>query len=485
MEVAGALGVAAFSVEGVGVAALGLLLHFVLLLAVGVLGRVGVLGVVLVVGRGLVLFLAAHDAVGAGRLFDSLFGQFEGAADGFHVVDVAFLESLELLDEFFFRKGQTRKVEVFDETRFSLGARFDFLVADLAQSVHAAAPGASKDFLVKETGSPFFDAHGSHFFADGLARELGVEMATHKVGSPWGLDLHAFDFGPVDVCEELVRSNLFPGLGTVVRVLLEQPPNQVLTRFADGEGEVDLLFLDGLGDFALVVRVKWREAANHLVQQTAQRVEVHGLVVWVPEEHLGTEVLGRAAEGVAVLVASTEFFGKAEVSEFDVARDANQNVLGLQVSVQHVLLVQHFEGLHDLHDVEGRHAFGQFVSLTQEVKQLATHTKVHDEEQFGLVLEGPVEVNDEVGLALALAVDLDFPHNGGRRHAGQQVLLVHYFDCVHLARVLLAGHEHLRVPSFSYQLQEFKIVDGDIGSVPAFLKGLFVGLQNFVVFVRL
>jgi hypothetical protein len=93
--------------------------------------------------------------------------------------------------------------------------------------------------------------------------------------------LHALNFGPVDVVKELVGSNLLPFLRSVFRVLLKQPSNEVLTGGGHSERKLDLLMLDGICDFVLVVRIERRKAANHFVKETAQCVEVHGLVMGV------------------------------------------------------------------------------------------------------------------------------------------------------------------------------------------------------------
>ena len=309
-------------------------------------------------------------------------------------------------------------------------------------------------------------------------------MAVHEVGSPGRLDLHAPHLAPVDVREELVRPDLLPALRPVLGVLLEEPPNEVLARLRDLQGELDLLVLDGLLNLVLVVRVEGREAADHLVEQTAQRVEVHGLVVRVPEKHFRAKVLGGPTEGVAVLVAPPELLRKPEVRQLDVAVDPNQNVFGLQVPVKHVLVMKDFQRLHDLDDVEGGHSLGELVSLGEEVEQLTPHAQVHHQEELRFVLEGPVEVDDEEAL-LALSIYLTLSNNGGRGHARKQVLFVHDLNCVQKPAVLLPRHEHLRIPSLSDQFDQLEVVNCYVASVPSLFNSLFIFLNNFGVFIRL
>lgn len=167
------------------------------------------------------------------------------------------------------------------------------------------------------------------------------------------------------------------------------------------------------------------------------------------------------------------------------ASDSYQNVLWLQVSVEHILLVKNFKRLHYFDYVKWGHSFSEFVSLTQEIEQLSPHAEIHYEEKLGFVLESPVEINDEIGLSLALAINLDLSDYGGGSHAGKKVLFVHHLNGVHLSAVLFPRHKHLRIASFSYQLQELKVVNSDIGRVPPLFYCFLVGLKNFVILIRL
>jgi hypothetical protein len=96
------------------------------------------------------------------------------------------------------------------------------------EAVDRFCADSSEDLLVKEAGPSFCNAHGAHFFLDGLTGKLRVEVAGHEVWSPRRLDLHAAHLLPVDVGEKLVRTDLGPSLGTVVGVFLKEPSNEVL-----------------------------------------------------------------------------------------------------------------------------------------------------------------------------------------------------------------------------------------------------------------
>jgi hypothetical protein len=155
-----------------------LLPHFVLLIGrVGLLGGVRVLGVILIVHDRLVLVFIAQSAPSACGLFDSLDRNLERTSNWFHLVNVAFLESLQFLHEFLLGSRQTGELKVFDVASFSLGARFHACVPYLSQSIDTPSPCSSKDFFVKETLPSFLNAHGSQLLIDRLTRKFRVEMA--------------------------------------------------------------------------------------------------------------------------------------------------------------------------------------------------------------------------------------------------------------------------------------------------------------------
>ena len=90
--------------------------------------------------------------------------------------------------------------------------------------------------------------------------------------------------------------------------------------------------------------IERRESGHHLVQKHTERPPVNGLAVAVAVENLGGEVLGCAAESVRLLVALHVELAQAEVAERDVAGVVQQDVLGLEVPIDHVEFVQMLEG---------------------------------------------------------------------------------------------------------------------------------------------
>jgi hypothetical protein len=95
--------------------------------------------------------------------------------------------------------------------------------------------------------------------------------------------------------------------------------------------------------------LKGRVAAEELVGEHAQRPDVDGVVVVLVLDHLGGEVVEGPAEGRAARRGRVH--GPAKVGDFDVALVAEEEVLGLDVAVDHVLPVAVVERLGDGADV--------------------------------------------------------------------------------------------------------------------------------------
>lgn len=88
--------------------------------------------------------------------------------------------------------------------------------------------------------------------------------------------------------------------------------------------------LNVLIQFLTVFRVKWRQAHQHLVDDSAERPPISRFAVALTLQDLGRKVLSSSAKTFGVLVAFNAFLGQAEIGEFDVAVLANEHVFGLQ-----------------------------------------------------------------------------------------------------------------------------------------------------------
>ena len=84
--------------------------------------------------------------------------------------------------------------------------------------------------------------------------------------------------------------------------------------------------------------VERREAGQHLVQKHTERPPVDRLVVALPTKDLGCEVLGRTTERVRLVRVLHVQLAQPKVTQRDVARIVEQDVLRLQVTDESLML---------------------------------------------------------------------------------------------------------------------------------------------------
>ena len=102
---------------------------------------------------------------------------------------------------------------------------------------------------------------------------------------------------------------------------------------------VDLAREDVLVERHAVLRVERRVSDEHLVDEDTARPPVDRLAVSLVEDDLRREVLGSTAQRPC-LDGRVDPLGKAEISHLHVAEVVEEEVLGLQVSEDDVLVVQ-------------------------------------------------------------------------------------------------------------------------------------------------
>ena len=150
-----------------------------------------------------------------------------------------------------------------------------------------------------------------------------------------------------------------------------------------------------------------RLAAQELIREHAQAPQVDGLAVEVllaaGLDHLRGQVVEGAAHGVAAVVGRVH--APAEVRDLDLAVDADQDVLGLDIAVHDVLLMQIFQGGGHLRDVLRGLPLWEARLLAQVLVQLAAARELENEEDAFAVVEVPEQAQD-VGVA-QVALDLD------------------------------------------------------------------------------
>mmetsp|Transcript_43174 Transcript_43174/g.109040 ORF Transcript_43174/g.109040 Transcript_43174/m.109040 type:complete len:322 (+) Transcript_43174:145-1110(+) len=261
----------------------------------------------------------------------------------------------------------------------------------------------------------------------------------------------------VNALEPLVLLDLGRVLQALGRVALQQLQDKVGCLRAERLGDVKLGAHD-LGVHLLhVLGVEGRQARQHFEHQRAKAPPVDGFAVRIAFKHLRSKVLGCSTEGRGARVVCVQaLLGDAKVRHADVAVGGEQQVLGLEVAVQHAVGVQVLQPQYNLSAVEARARLAELLVLLEMVEQLAAVHKVHDEEELVGCLEGVVEVHQEgvhqllQDVALRLGVLQLVALDDG--------LLVEHLHGVDLAGVLLADLQHLAKAALPDNLEELKVV---------------------------
>lgn len=171
----------------------------------------------------------------------------------------------------------------------------------------------------------------------------------------------------------------------------------------------------GTGDSPL--RHNWRIlegsfANEELVRQNAQTPQVNLFVVVVLRrarlDHLGREVIQRAAHGLPPVVGSMD--APAEIRDLDLAVDADQDVLRLDIPVDNMLAVQVSQRGSHLGNVLGGLPLGEAVRAAKMLIQLALAGELQDQKDTLAVVEVAEHLQDarmaQVALDLNLTTDL-------------------------------------------------------------------------------
>lgn len=125
-------------------------------------------------------------------------------------------------------------------------------------------------------------------------------------------------------------------------------------------------------------------------------------------EHLGRDVVGRAAHRLAALVVARQFSGKPEVAELDLHVLGQKQVAQLKVAVDDFVLVQVLHGAPNLHQVHSRLELRDFASPPQQFVKRFVAADFKQNKHVLLILEHVLEA-DDVRVAQRL-VDVDFTH---------------------------------------------------------------------------
>jgi len=183
-------------------------------------------------------------------------------------------------------------------------------------------------------------------------------------------------------------------------VLDQQLVNQVLgfrghvnvMLFRDWVSHVGLLDQEVHPVFVLVE--ERRDPHKHFVKQDSQSPPVNSVVMPFVVKHFWREVLSSSTEAHCKFIL-VNLCSQAEVGEQQVAIGVEQDVLGLQVSVDDLLFMEVAESDGNLGDHKASLFFWEASLLDEMSEQLASLDEVHDEEDSELVLEHVIHGDNE------------------------------------------------------------------------------------------
>eukprot|EP00411_Alexandrium_monilatum_P072820 CAMPEP_0175576520 /NCGR_PEP_ID=MMETSP0096-20121207/45116_1 /TAXON_ID=311494 /ORGANISM="Alexandrium monilatum, Strain CCMP3105" /LENGTH=474 /DNA_ID=CAMNT_0016880069 /DNA_START=45 /DNA_END=1470 /DNA_ORIENTATION=- len=244
-----------------------------------------------------------------------------------------------------------------------------------------------------------------------LRLRLGLQQLAHlalqlPLALPERTGLHgrlAQDFFPDDLhrpAVELRDEGVALGLcgrQPLLRTKLAQALDEVLCLGIHPAREAEVAAEDQPARRLLAGGAEGRLPDSHLVQQHAHLPHVQALGVALAPDHLRGQVVGSAAERRAVRCSLPQVVGPPKVRELHVALPVKQDVLRLDVAVDHLLRagVEVLERIAGLVEILRGDLVAELAAFAEEVKHASTLGKLHAHVDMGLVAEVKVHLDDE------------------------------------------------------------------------------------------
>jgi len=156
--------------------------------------------------------------------------------------------------------------------------------------------------------------------------------------------------------------------------------------------ELNLALQDFLVDCHRVIIVEGVNTGVHFVDENTKGPPVNGFAVTLVQQHLRSKILGGSAESVGTSLA---VLGKTEVGKLQVAFIINEDILGLEITVDDVLRVKVLKHERHLGAIEHGMFGVQFSFSSQIGKQLTASNVLHEEVQVAAVLGESLQAHQE------------------------------------------------------------------------------------------
>ena len=206
--------------------------------------------------------------------------------------------------------------------------------------------------------------------------------------------------------EELVLEDLGHGWPER-RIGLEQVVDEILGLDADLVARYGVLVLLDLGVGVLETRgLKGRLADQQRVEYAAERPHVHLVRVALLVEHLGRDIVGRAAQGLLALALEVHLGGEAEVADLELHVVVEEQVAELEIAMDDLVVVQVLAGEHNLTHEVARLGLADRAASLVHLHERAAATQLEYDVDVLVVLEERVELDNVLMVDSAMDGDL-------------------------------------------------------------------------------
>ena len=111
---------------------------------------------------------------------------------------------------------------------------------------------------------------------------------------------------------------------------------------------------------AVFFGLEGRGAAQHFADEDSDAPDIHLIVILDAHHDLGSCIARRPAIGLgSAFFYRLHHFSESKVNEPNMALLVYENILGFQVPIDYIFVVQVFHCLHNLRQIEFYHVFGQ------------------------------------------------------------------------------------------------------------------------------
>ncbi len=136
------------------------------------------------------------------------------------------------------------------------------------------------------------------------------------------------------------------------------------------------------------------KAGNHFKHDQAETVPVYRISVVFVFYNFGSQILSGTTKALSqIIMLFKAAFAQTEIGESDVSLGIDQDVFGLNISVNYSLGMKVLKGEDNFGHVELCALFGKLACKLEMVEQLASVDEFHDEIKIHVVLERKLKLH--------------------------------------------------------------------------------------------